>query len=78
MLCVPVTDPNWGDFEQLEDLPSQLRDEIEWFFSMYKTPEGNEVEVDGWFSRDDAWEEIEASQRRRKEREAGAGEEQAP
>lgn len=73
VLCVPVTDPNWGDFEQLEDLPSQLRDEIQWFFSMYKTPEGKKVEVDGWFPREDAWEEIESSQRRWREHVSGEG-----
>jgi inorganic pyrophosphatase len=68
ILCVPITDPNWNEFDTLEDLPKQLCDEIAWFFSMYKTPEGKEVEVDGWFSKEDAWDCIEASRRRFRER----------
>jgi inorganic pyrophosphatase len=54
VLCVPCNDPNWNRIEQLEDLPQALRDEIEHFFSIYKQPEGIEVTVDGWFSREDA------------------------
>jgi inorganic pyrophosphatase len=69
VLCVPVSDPNWRDFEALEDLSQPARDEIEWFFSMYKTAEGKKVEVDGWFSREQAWNCIEASRRRYSERE---------
>jgi inorganic pyrophosphatase len=54
ILCVPCTDPNWMDLEELEDIPSQLRTEIEHFFSIYKQPEGKPVEVTGWRSREDA------------------------
>jgi len=54
ILCVPHEDPNWNGMEQLEDLPRQLRAEIEHFFSIYKQPEGKEVVVDGWYSRADA------------------------
>jgi inorganic pyrophosphatase len=54
VLCVPHDDPTWNAMEQLEDLPEQLRSEIEHFFSIYKQPEGKQVEVDGWYSRDDA------------------------
>ncbi len=46
ILCVPRDDPNWNVFEQLEDLPRQLRDEIEHFFSIYKIPEGKTVTVE--------------------------------
>ena len=38
--------------EELDDLPDQLRAEIEHFFSIYKTPEGKEVEIQGWEGRD--------------------------
>jgi inorganic pyrophosphatase len=69
ILCVPRDDPNWNVFEKLEDLPQQLRDEIEYFFSIYKTPEGKKVTVDGWHSREDALACIEASRRRYEERE---------
>jgi inorganic pyrophosphatase len=52
LLCVPCEDPNWAGQERLGDLPGQLRDEIEHFFSIYKTPEGKEVEVHGWEDRE--------------------------
>jgi len=54
LLCVPYADPNWSHMEELEDLPSQLRAEIEHFFSIYKMPEGKEVEVQGWEGRETA------------------------
>jgi inorganic pyrophosphatase len=52
LLCVPFSDPNWSELENLEDLPPQLRSEIEHFFSIYKMPEGKTVEVHGWEDRD--------------------------
>jgi inorganic pyrophosphatase len=52
LLCVPFSDPNWSELENLDDLPHQLRSEIEHFFSIYKLPEGKEVEVHGWEDRD--------------------------
>ncbi|HEX8105818.1 MAG TPA: inorganic diphosphatase [Solirubrobacteraceae bacterium] len=54
ILCVPENDPNWSALEELEDLPPQLRTEIEHFFSIYKQPEGKEVVVDGWYGREEA------------------------
>ena len=64
VLCVPHEDPQWSHVEQLEDLPEQLRKEIAHFFSMYKQPEGLEVSVNGWFSRDDALAVIDESRER--------------
>jgi len=52
LLCVPHSDPNWSHMERLGDLPDQLRDEIEHFFTIYKQPEGKTVEVQGWEDRD--------------------------
>lgn len=52
LLCVPFEDPNWSHLDELDDLPSQLRDEIEHFFSIYKVPEGKEVEIQGWEGRE--------------------------
>ena len=54
LLCVPHEDPNWSHLKELDDLPSQLRVEIEHFFSIYKTPEGKEVEIQGWEDRGSA------------------------
>ena len=42
----------------LEDIPQGLRDEIAHFFSIYKNLERKQVEVDGWYSREDALAEI--------------------
>jgi inorganic pyrophosphatase len=64
VLCVPLSDPGWNTMEKLEDLPKQLRDEIAHFFSIYKDLEQKAVTVDGWYSREDAIEEIEASRKR--------------
>jgi len=67
VLAVPLEDPGWNSLEQLEDLPEQLRDEIEHFFSVYKDLEQKKVTVDGWYSRKEAIEEIEASRKRQSE-----------
>lgn len=64
IVCVPFQDPNWSHVETLEDLPLPLRDEISHFFSIYKTPEGKVVKVDGWFPREQALEIIEESRSR--------------
>jgi inorganic pyrophosphatase len=67
VLCVPLTDPAWNTLETLEDVPTQLRDEIAHFFSVYKDLEQKKVDVDGWYSREEALKEIEASRKRCRE-----------
>jgi inorganic pyrophosphatase len=69
VLAVPLTDPGWNDKEKLEDIPKSLRDEIQHFFSVYKDLEQKAVKVDGWYSREDAVKEIEASRERFQESE---------
>ncbi|MFN2617885.1 MAG: inorganic diphosphatase [Thermoleophilaceae bacterium] len=64
VLCVPLHDPGWNTIDQLEDLSDQLRDEIAHFFSIYKDLEQKAVKVDGWYSREEAIKEIEASRER--------------
>ncbi|HWT24500.1 MAG TPA: inorganic diphosphatase [Solirubrobacteraceae bacterium] len=59
VLCVPHEDPNWSFMRDLDDLPDQMRGEIEHFFSIYKHREGKEVEVDGWYDRDRALQIVE-------------------
>ncbi len=59
ILCVPLGDPYWNTYEELEQLPVPLREEIEQFFSIYKDLEGKRVEVKGWCSRTEALREIE-------------------
>ena len=64
VLCVPLSDPAWNGLEELDDIPKQLQDEITHFFSVYKDLEQKKVKVDGWYSREDALEEIEAARER--------------
>jgi inorganic pyrophosphatase len=71
VLCVPLSDPAWNTLETLEDVTDQLRDEIAHFFSVYKDLEQKKVRVDGWYSREDALEEIEESRKRFQESEGG-------
>jgi inorganic pyrophosphatase len=51
LVCVPADDPAWEEFESVDGLPGQMRTEIEHFYSMYKQPEGKDVEVHGWADR---------------------------
>jgi inorganic pyrophosphatase len=67
ILCVPTTDPEWNRLDSLDDLSQQLQDEIAHFFSIYKDLERKKVSVDGWYSREDAEAEIEASRKRFRE-----------
>jgi inorganic pyrophosphatase len=64
VLCVPLSDPAWSTLGTLEDIPDQLRNEIEHFFSVYKDLERKKVTVDGWYSREDAIEEIREARKR--------------
>jgi inorganic pyrophosphatase len=64
ILCVPLEDPAWNTLDKLDDLPKQLRDEIEHFFSVYKDLEQKKVTVDGWYSREDALKEIDEARKR--------------
>jgi inorganic pyrophosphatase len=72
ILCVPCQDPAWNPLSTLEDLSDQLRNEIEHFFSVYKDLERKKVRVDGWYSREEAVDEI------RQARERHSGQDQDP
>ena len=67
ILAVPLTDPGWNSLESLDEVPGQLQSEIAHFFTVYKQLENKHVEVEGWYSREDAVAEIEASRRRYRE-----------
>ena len=64
VVCVPESDPVWDAIEDLDDLPAQLRVEIEHFFSIYKQPENKDVTIQGWFRREDALVTIQESRDR--------------
>ena len=48
LVCVPTDDPSWDEIDDLDALPPQLRSEIQHFYSMYKQPEGKDVDIQGW------------------------------
>ena len=48
LLCVPISDPYWGRYKQLEELNPYLLKEIEHFFSVYKDLENKKVEIGGF------------------------------
>jgi inorganic pyrophosphatase len=64
VICVPLGDPYWNQYDELDELPELLRQEIEQFFSIYKTLEGKPVEVEGWGFREEALREIAEAQER--------------
>ncbi len=74
LLCVPLHDPGWNALKALDDVPQQLRAEIEHFFSVYKDLDPDRyATVHGWGPREDALAEIEASRRRYREGQASEG-----
>jgi inorganic pyrophosphatase len=70
IVCVPTHDPGWNHAETLDDIPEQLQREITHFFSVYKELEGKKVDVDGWRSREEAFEVIEDGKRLQAEHDA--------
>jgi inorganic pyrophosphatase len=55
LICVPTGDPNWSPLQDLEDLPSLLKAEIEQFFTVYKLLEdGKNVTTHGWGAQHEA------------------------
>jgi inorganic pyrophosphatase len=71
VLAVPLSDPGWNALERLDDISKQLQDEIAHFFSVYKDLEQKQVKVDGWYSREEALEEIQRSLERERRRRLG-------
>jgi inorganic pyrophosphatase len=64
LVCVPLRDPAWSKMEDVEDLPSEVREEIAHFFAVYKDLEGSDAEVEGWGTRADALEELRRARER--------------
>ena len=64
VICVPHHDPYWNHYQDIEELPLLLRQEIDQFFSIYKVLENKEVAVEGWASREEALTEIAAARLR--------------
>jgi len=64
VLCVPLRDPSWSEISDLDDVPEQLRNEIEHFFQVYKDLEDKPTETRGYGNRAEAIEIIEACRNR--------------
>ena len=63
VIAVPAEDPRYDHVEDLTDLTTQQRDEIDEFFSSYKNlEEGKQVETLGWEDRQAAYDAIEHAQ----------------
>ena len=58
VIAVPMYDPNYNVYNDINDLPKHMFDEIIHFFKYYKTLEGKEVDVKDIESRDKALEVI--------------------
>jgi inorganic pyrophosphatase len=67
IVCVPLHDPYWNGYREIDELPELFRAEIEQFFSIYKRLEHKPVEIDGWRTKAEALKVIASSQRRFRE-----------
>jgi inorganic pyrophosphatase len=55
ILCVPAKDKRWQHIQDLADVPQQIKDELEHFFTHYKDLEpGKWVKVGTWAGKDAA------------------------
>ncbi len=70
ILCVPSDDPNWNYIRSMDEISTQLQQEISHFFSVYKQPEGKIVDVDGWYPLDLAMEVLDNARRRFEDKQA--------
>ena len=64
ILCVPATDPRWKHLQDIEDVPSFDRLEIQHFFEVYKALEpGKCTEGFSWTDRSAAEAQVEESRK---------------
>lgn len=54
LICVPVDDPRFSEFQDLSDIPSHIIKELTDFFETYKNLEGKTVEITGVDGKADA------------------------
>jgi inorganic pyrophosphatase len=47
IIAVPCDDPNYNCYKKIEELPSQIFDEMSHFFGVYKALEGKKTSVEG-------------------------------
>jgi inorganic pyrophosphatase len=61
LICVPLRDPAWMRISDIDDVPPELRNEIEHFFQVYKDLEGKKTETRGFGDRSEAMAALEAA-----------------
>ena len=61
IIAIPFTDPNYNSYKTIADLPKHVFDEMQHFFSVYKTLEGKNTAVNTVRGREDAIAIIEKS-----------------
>ena len=54
IIAIPFNDPNYNNFKAIEDLPSQIFEEMRHFFSVYKNLEGKDTAVNEVSGREEA------------------------
>jgi inorganic pyrophosphatase len=65
LLCEPLGDPAFDRIHDIDDVPVELRDEIEHFFQRYKDLEpAKRTETRGWGNRDEAEQILSAARER--------------
>jgi len=55
IICVPVTDPIWNSYNDINDLNPHRIKEITHFFQVYKDLEKKKVDVGGWGDANEAY-----------------------
>ena len=58
IVAVPFNDPNYNVYNDISELPKHIIDEIEHFFSVYKTLENKETVINNRGGKDDAIEYV--------------------
>jgi inorganic pyrophosphatase len=61
VMAVPVREPVWGNVNSLDDLPPHMLNEIEHFFTVYKTLEEKKTAALGWYGIEDTLTIIQAA-----------------
>ncbi|AJC71840.1 MAG: inorganic diphosphatase [Thermococcus sp.] len=58
VLAVPVEDPYFKDWKDIDDVPKAFLDEIAHFFQRYKELQGKVTKIEGWGNAEEAKKEI--------------------
>ena len=54
IIAIPFNDPTYNEYKDVSDIPAHIFDEIQHFFSVYKTLEGKDTVVDEVMNREEA------------------------